>query len=136
MFFSFYYGPPTVSAMLFSERIAKKEDEAAREKISKALDEVVEWKPPGPPKKTGKHRYVFLVFAPQNGTTLPLNLSKPKERKHWGTGEERKGVRDWAKDNGLVPVGKVSHQLRQINDPETNSHEVQTSSTPRIKSSR
>lgn len=72
---------------------------------SKSLDEVVEWKPPGPPEKTGKHRYVFLVFAPRNGTTLPLNLSKPKDRKHWGTGEERKGVREWARENGLVPVG-------------------------------
>ena len=82
------------------------EDRSATGKKSKTLDEVVEWKPPGPPEKTGKHRYVFLVFAPRNGTTLPLNLSKPKERKHWGTGEERKGVRDWAIENGLVPVGK------------------------------
>ncbi|KAH7124020.1 phosphatidylethanolamine-binding protein [Dendryphion nanum] len=71
---------------------------------TKKLDEIIEWKPPGPPEKTGKHRYVFLVFAPRNGTTAPLNLSKPGERKHWGTGKERKGVRDWAKENGLVPV--------------------------------
>jgi phosphatidylethanolamine-binding protein (PEBP) family uncharacterized protein len=67
-------------------------------------DDVVEYKPPGPPPKTGKHRYVFLVFAPKNGTTEPLHLSKPKERQHWGTGEERGGVRDWAGENGLVPV--------------------------------
>jgi phosphatidylethanolamine-binding protein (PEBP) family uncharacterized protein len=67
-------------------------------------DDVVEYKPPGPPPKTGKHRYVFLVFAPKNGTTEPLELSKPKDRQHWGTGEERGGVRDWAAENGLVPV--------------------------------
>jgi len=67
-------------------------------------DEVVAYKPPGPPPKTGKHRYVFLVFAPENGTTEPLELSKPKDRQHWGTGEERGGVRDWAGENGLVPV--------------------------------
>jgi phosphatidylethanolamine-binding protein (PEBP) family uncharacterized protein len=69
-----------------------------------APDDVMEYKPPGPPKKTGKHRYVFLVFAPRNGTTEPLHLSKPKERQHWGTGEERGGVRDWARENRLVPV--------------------------------
>lgn len=67
-------------------------------------DGVVEYKPPGPPKKTGKHRYVFLVFAPKNGTAASLNLSKPKDRRHWGTGKERGGVRDWARENGLVPV--------------------------------
>jgi phosphatidylethanolamine-binding protein (PEBP) family uncharacterized protein len=68
-------------------------------------DDVMEYKPPGPPPKTGKHRYVFLVFAPKNGTTQRLHLSKPKERQHWGTGNERGGVRDWAGENGLVPVG-------------------------------
>lgn len=67
-------------------------------------DDIVDYKPPGPPEKTGKHRYVFLVFTPQNGTTEPLHLSKPDDRQHWGTGEEGGGVRDWAKDNGLVPV--------------------------------
>jgi phosphatidylethanolamine-binding protein (PEBP) family uncharacterized protein len=67
-------------------------------------DDVIEYKPPGPPPKTGKHRYVFLVFAPKNGTTEPLHLSKPKERQHWDTGEERGGVRNWAENNGLVPV--------------------------------
>jgi phosphatidylethanolamine-binding protein (PEBP) family uncharacterized protein len=67
-------------------------------------DDVIEYKPPGPPPKTGKHRYVFLVFAPKNGTTEPLHLSKPKDRQHWGTGKEGGGVRDWATDNGLAPV--------------------------------
>ncbi|KAF1842689.1 PEBP-like protein [Cucurbitaria berberidis CBS 394.84] len=69
-----------------------------------SLDDVVEYKPPGPPPKTGKHRYVFLVFAPKNGTTEPLHLRAPKDRKHWGTGKERGGVRDWAEENQLVPV--------------------------------
>lgn len=70
------------------------------------VKEIMEYKPPGPPPKTGKHRYVFLAFAPANGTSIPLDLSKPKDRKHWGTGEERVGVRRWAEENGLVPVGK------------------------------
>lgn len=77
-------------------------------------DDVIEYKPPGPPPKTGKHRYVFLVFAPSNGTTLPLNLTKPKDRQHWGTGEERGGVRDWAEENELVPVGKLLFLTRLV----------------------
>ncbi|KAF0321153.1 phosphatidylethanolamine-binding protein [Colletotrichum asianum] len=68
-----------------------------------AVEDVVEYKPPGPPAKTGKHRYVFLVWVPANGTTERLNLSKPEERKHWG-GDEGRGVRNWAKENGLIPV--------------------------------
>lgn len=68
------------------------------------LTDVMEYKPPGPPPKTGKHRYVFLVFAPKNGTTEPLHPSKPHDRQHWGTGKEGGGVREWARENGLVPV--------------------------------
>lgn len=77
------------------------------------LEEVMEYKPPGPPKKTGKHRYVFLAFAPRNGTTETIYPTKPSDRKHWGykveVGEhgrevETKGVREWAGENGLVPV--------------------------------
>jgi phosphatidylethanolamine-binding protein len=67
-------------------------------------DDVIEYKPPGPPEKTGKHRYVFLVFAPKNGTTEPLDLSKPADRQHWGADEEGNGVREWATKNELVPV--------------------------------
>ncbi|KAI0485151.1 phosphatidylethanolamine-binding protein [Xylariaceae sp. FL0804] len=58
---------------------------------STTLRDVVSYKPPGPPPKTGKHRYVFLVFAPANGTTEHLNLTAPSGRKHWGTGKERHG---------------------------------------------
>lgn len=71
----------------------------------KKLKEIMEYKPPGPPPKTGKHRYVILVFAPKNGTTSRLDLTKPNDRQHWGTGKERHGVRDWAEENGLVPIG-------------------------------
>jgi len=68
------------------------------------LNDVVEYKPPGPPPKTGKHRYVFTAWVPANGTKEKLHLSKPEERKHWG-GEEGRGVQKWAKENGLVAVG-------------------------------
>lgn len=72
--------------------------------LTEELSDIMEYKPPGPPPKTGKHRYVFLVFAPKNGTTEPLHPSKPQDRQHWGTGKKGGGVRDWAGDNGLVPV--------------------------------
>ncbi|KAI1456856.1 PEBP-like protein [Annulohypoxylon moriforme] len=69
-----------------------------------SLTDIISYKPPGPPPETGKHRYVFLLLAPANGTTDPLDLSKPSDRKNWGTGKARHGVRDWAEENGLQPV--------------------------------
>ncbi|KAF3767907.1 PEBP-like protein, partial [Cryphonectria parasitica EP155] len=68
--------------------------------------DLMPYKPPGPPEKTGKHRYVFLVFVPANGTSEPLDLSKPGDRQHWGFEFEggRVGVRRWAQENGLVPI--------------------------------
>ncbi|KAI2616527.1 PEBP-like protein [Hypoxylon sp. NC1633] len=83
--------------------VSSSSDSAAVVRFS-GLTDIMPYKPPGPPAKTGKHRYVFLLFAPANGTTDPLHLSKPDDRKHWGTGKERHGVRDWAKENGLEPV--------------------------------
>lgn len=78
------------------------------------LHDVMPYKPPGPPEKTGKHRYVFLVFAPANGTSDELHLSKPSDRQHWGGDEEGHGVRDWAKENGLVPVGELTQGWMRI----------------------
>ncbi|KAK3111580.1 carboxypeptidase Y inhibitor [Teratosphaeriaceae sp. CCFEE 6253] len=69
------------------------------------LDTIMEYKPPGPPPKTGKHRYVFVALAPVNGTTEPLFLSKPKDRQHWGYKKERQGLRKWAGENGLEVIG-------------------------------
>ncbi|KAG4435491.1 hypothetical protein IFR05_009030 [Cadophora sp. M221] len=62
--------------------------------------DLVEYKPPGPPPKTGYHRYVFVVL--EGDTT---NLTAPEERQHWGTGKVRHGVRDWAGKEGLRVVG-------------------------------
>ena len=101
----------------------------------KKLDEIMPYKPPGPPEKTGKHRYVFLVFSPANGTTDKLNPSKPSDRQHWGGDEEGHGVRDWAKENGLVPVGKVSDSGRTGNVPEANLKKLPTSYMLRTRSS-
>lgn len=84
--------------------------------------EIVEYKPPGPPKKTGKHRYVFTVWKPANSTSDDLNLVKPKDRQHWGYDPDtdapaaspgRVGVRTWAGEMGLMPIGQSLHQESQ-----------------------
>jgi phosphatidylethanolamine-binding protein (PEBP) family uncharacterized protein len=72
---------------------------------SKRLLDVMPFKPPGPPPKTGKHRYVFVALAPKNGTTESLHLRKPGDRQHWGYKHERDGLRLWAEEMGLEVVG-------------------------------
>jgi len=62
--------------------------------------ELVAYKPPGPPAKTGYHRYVFVLLEGDN-----TNLTAPEDRQHWGTGKERHGVRDWAEKEGLKVIG-------------------------------
>ncbi len=63
--------------------------------------ELVEYLPPTPPPKTGKHRYVFVLLEDEKGQSL----SAPKDRKHWGYGKVRHGVRDWAEEHKLKVVG-------------------------------
>lgn len=62
--------------------------------------ELVEYLPPSPPPKTGKHRYVFVLLEGQTE-----HLIGPKHRRHWGYGQVRHGVRDWAQENSLEVVG-------------------------------
>jgi len=68
------------------------------------LTEIMEYLPPTPPPKTGYHRYVFVLLAPEEGKRS-RELQKPKERPHWGYGEQGKGVEEWAEENGLRAVG-------------------------------
>jgi hypothetical protein len=81
-----------------------------KDKHHQSLTEIMPYKAPGPPPKTGKHRYVFVALAPVNGTTERLNLSTPKDRQRWGFEGERAGLREWARENGLGVVGKISFQ--------------------------
>ena len=68
--------------------------------ILKEDGELKGYKPPGPPPKTGPHRYVFVLLQ-GNGTAL----KGPEERQHWGYGKTRQGVQRWADENGLEVVG-------------------------------
>lgn len=76
------------------------EDDPLKVTLSKAENEVVEYKPPGPPPKTGYHRYAFLLLEGDN-----TNLTAPEDRQHWGFGKQGYGVRDWAEKEGLEVVG-------------------------------
>ena len=68
--------------------------------LLKKEGELVEYQPPGPPPKTGAHRYVFVLLEGDSS-----DLEPPKERQHWGYGKVRHGVRDWAAENDLKVVG-------------------------------
>lgn len=78
------------------------------------VTEVMEYLPPSPPQNTGDHRYVFVLLAP-DGNQAGRELSKPKDRPHWGYGKAGSGVGKWARQNGLVAVGKLAlHVLRVV----------------------
>ena len=74
------------------------------------ITELMSYLTPSPPPKTGLHRYVFVLLAPAASDALDLSggLKKPKERPHWGYGKVGKGVRDWARENGLVAIGEYT----------------------------
>lgn len=71
--------------------------------VGEKLDELVVYKPPTPPPKTGRHRYVFVLLV--GDAEAARELEAPGDRKHWGYGKVRHGVRDWAGENGLEVVG-------------------------------
>lgn len=59
-------------------------------------NEILPYVGPGPPPKTGKHRYVFLLYQQDPSVTL----TAPPDRPNWGTGVAGSGVRDWLKKHG------------------------------------
>lgn len=73
--------------------------------------ELIKYMGPAPPEKTGKHRYVFLLYRnPSSGG----RLEGPSERKRWGNDEPRKGVRQWAEKYGLKLVGVYLTELKTL----------------------
>lgn len=55
---------------------------------------------PGPPPKTGKHRYVFVLLR----ETKPQPPKYEGDRARWGTQIEGYGLKEYAAENGLIPV--------------------------------
>ncbi|KKZ62969.1 hypothetical protein EMCG_02680 [[Emmonsia] crescens] len=68
--------------------------------------------PPSPPPRTDYHRYVFVLLEGDAATAY--NVSAPEERKHWGYGRMRRGVRDWAAEYGLKVVGATFFYARAV----------------------
>ncbi|KAK6197467.1 phosphatidylethanolamine-binding protein [Scheffersomyces amazonensis] len=58
--------------------------------------EILSYTGPAPPPKTGKHRYVYLLYKQDSQSS---NFQTPKGRPTWGTGIPGSGVRDWIKKN-------------------------------------
>jgi len=63
--------------------------------------QIVKYNGPATPEKTGKHRYVFLLYK---GGKIG-EMEGPKERKRWGNEEQRHGVRQWSAKYDLKLVG-------------------------------
>lgn len=55
---------------------------------------------PAPPPKTGKHRYVCVVLRETKGTPTKFEGDRPR----WGHDKPTKGLDQFAKKHGLVPV--------------------------------
>lgn len=80
--------------------------------------ELVKYMGPAPPEKTGKHRYVFLLYRnPRSGG----KLEGPSHRKRWGNDEPRTGVRQWAEKHGLELVGMCLPDLKKFSEMFTNT---------------
>lgn len=62
-------------------------------------DTVLSYVGPGPPKGTGKHRYVFLLYKQPNGKIS----SEVADRINWGYGVPATGVKRWARQFDLEP---------------------------------
>lgn len=84
------------------EALASAQTQEAASIDFSGTSEVVEYMGPAPPAKTGKHRYVFLLY--RNGSSKKLEA--PSERKKWGHEDYRKGAREFADKYGLSLVGK------------------------------
>ena len=76
--------------------------------VGNVVKQLMDYLQPAPPKGTGKHRYVFVLLASEDGGEGKKELTKPEARPHWGYGTMGKGVREWAAENNLVTVGKLS----------------------------
>lgn len=63
-------------------------------------NELVPYMGPAPPEKTGKHRYVFILFK----ETQNSPKSYEGDRARWGTDKPGTGVRAWAAKYNLLPV--------------------------------
>lgn len=87
--------------LLSSSDASKNDDFLSAEINLSDSDSFLGYQGPAPPPKTGKHRYVFILFRQKSGHFDPKPL---KDRPNWGTGKPGSGVKDWANQYPLEPV--------------------------------
>lgn len=75
----------------------------ASEFNTKGSNTLIEYMGPAPPKGSGPHRYVFLLYKQPKGVDSS-KFSKIKDRPNWGYGTPATGVGKWAKENNLQLV--------------------------------
>ncbi|CAI4679814.1 CEI_1a_G0036060.mRNA.1.CDS.1 [Saccharomyces cerevisiae] len=75
----------------------------ASEFNTKGSNTLIEYMGPAPPKGSGPHRYVFLLYKQPKGVDSS-KFSKIKDRPNWGYGTPATGVGEWAKENNLQLV--------------------------------
>ncbi|CUM66303.1 uncharacterized protein PRCAT00003965001 [Priceomyces carsonii] len=78
-----------------------KQSTSDAESLSTILDyskgrEILPYQGPAPPPKTGKHRYVFLLYKQDPS----VKFEAPPDRPNWGTGVPSSGARDYIKAHG------------------------------------
>ncbi|KAH3671792.1 hypothetical protein WICMUC_004550 [Wickerhamomyces mucosus] len=64
-------------------------------------DVILPYQGPAPPKGTGKHRYVFVLYRQQPSNNK--NFEPPKSRPNWNYNEPGVGVKKWANSYNLEP---------------------------------
>lgn len=72
---------------------------AARLNVEDA-HELVSYMGPGPPERTGKHRYIFVLLRETKGTPTKFDGDRPR----WGNAEPSQALKEYSKKHGLVPV--------------------------------
>lgn len=106
------FPPPSDSEVEW--KIQKEEGGEKREDVEKEEDyddeededvTIMPYLAPAPPKRTGRHRYVFVLLSKEVEEGGGV-IKKPERREHWGYGKEGRGVREWAVDNRMNIIGE------------------------------
>lgn len=63
-------------------------------------NELVPYMGPGPPPKTGLHRYIYILFKETKPSLTKFHGDRPR----FGTDKPGHGVRAFAAEHGLIPI--------------------------------
>ena len=69
-------------------------------KIGDQGNTLIPYMGPGPPKGTGQHRYIFLLYRQPTGVKSS-SFTKINDRPNWGYGTPATGINKWSTENKL-----------------------------------